>query len=302
MDKQNEDPSHTPAAGAAGRRAAWWLILLSILNLLGTRFSRPPYPKDLAPAPDTPTSTPSPTPSPTPTSTPSPTPSPTFTATPSPTPSPTSEPGEILYDFHFENQPSQDNPKSTLDGYWHSSGNWVPIMINNETWYLDAPQHAYGSAVFYAPGIMASTAEWRGISLESFLGGVALMSPADIGKTIWMKLPGGEWEGPYIVVDCARRGDMFPAIYYQHEIVEVDFDTAVRWGIAEYGGKGNGKYNRGRWTAIEWRIRDVEVWVGDEKPQDPGEPVFYPDWWIVRAEPAHWNEARPVWKLGFDLD
>jgi len=56
------------------------------------------------------------------------------------------------------------------------------------------------------------------------------MSPADIGHDVWIKF-NGRWEGPFLVVDCARRGDMWPVIMYRGEAVEVGYRTAIEWGL-----------------------------------------------------------------------
>ena len=77
---------------------------------------------------------------------------------------------------------------------------------------------------------MEATAEYRGLSLEGFLDGVALMSPTDIGKTAWIRGPNG-WEGPFLVVDCAQRDDIWPIVRYRREVVEVGWETKERWGL-----------------------------------------------------------------------
>jgi len=184
--------------------------------------------------------------------------------------------------------PRYENPQWTIDGYWHGSGVWVPGMINNETYLISAPQYAYGAVVYYAPYIMEATAAYRGYSLKDYQDGIALMSPSDLGKTVWLRRPGGDWEGPFLVVDCARRHDMFPAVYYRREIAELGFETAVAWGLAKYGGKGN----NGRWTALSWILDNVEVWVGDEPPDNPGRPIDYVNWWLWQIEWATKIEER----------
>jgi len=146
-------------------------------------------------------------------------------------------------------EPITEDTRDIFDGYHNQEGRWIPGYINNETWYTAAPQHTSGRAVFYGPGVMKATAEWRGMSLRGYLGGVAMMSPSDIGEVVWIKRI--RWEGPYLVVDCARRGDMFGATVHRKEVVEVDFLTAKRWGMVT-GGVGT-------WEAINWWV-DVEVY------------------------------------------
>jgi len=131
--------------------------------------------------------------------------------------------------------PEYDSPDCDdnwpINGYWwHDHEVWVPGYISIETWFAPAPDHFGGRVVYYAQGIMEATARWRGLSLDGYVDGVALMSPADIGHKVWIKFD-GLWEGPFLVVDCARRGDMYPVIMHREEAVEVGWETAQRWNL-----------------------------------------------------------------------
>lgn len=155
-------------------------------------------------------------------------------------------------------------------------GYCVPGRISSETWWTPAPQHGYGKAVWYAPYLMNATAEWRGMSLEGFEGGVAMMSPADIGQVVWLKRPGstlegGAWEGPFLVVDVSASMHMWTTITQIGEIVEVDFQTAQRWGMVE--GNVNG------YSINEYMIRDVEVYKGLHPPFEESVAVDYVEWY-----------------------
>jgi hypothetical protein len=165
---------------------------------------------------------------------------------------------------------ADNNP---FNGYWWNRG-WVPFYPSIESWFLPAPVWAEGGAVFYEPGPMVATAKLRGFDLSGYKGGVALMSPADIGQTVWLKPADRPWEGPYLVVDSASRGDIFPIIKYRKEIVEVDWHTAIDWGMVHAGGK-----------VIHWRLDNVQV---SKIPPDQlqGCPVDYPSWWLDRAQPS----------------
>lgn len=148
----------------------------------------------------------------------------------------------------------------------------VPGYISSETWWQPAPEHIVGKAVWYAPYLMERTAEFREMSLDGFVGGVAMMSPADMGKVVWLLRPEvNEWEGPFLVVDTSARQNMWVTITRLGEVVEVDFETALRWGMVS-GDKAN--YN-----IEEWMIRDVEVWKGLHPPWEKSEPVVYKDWY-----------------------
>ena len=198
----------------------------------------------------------------------------------------------------------QTDDSDPYNGYWWY-GDWVPGLISFESWFTPAPYFSYGNAVFYAPNVMEGTARHRGFSLDGYLDGVAMLSPADIGRTVWLRRPGHEWEGPYLVVDCARRGDMYGTIVHRDEVVEVGFRTALRWGmVRETAGGG--------WRTNYWREENVEVLTVATLPDwatDSGLPkprrIYYPRWWeqrIVfasfRTEPVHFplNKGLGTWR------
>lgn len=214
------------------------------------------------------TATPTLEPTATRTLSPTPTATPTFTSTPTstPTPTPTAIPTFAMsYQTNYDNNP--------LNGYFQPDRGWIPGLITVESWSIPHPQYSYGAAVWYAPNVMEGTARARQMSLDGYLDGVSLMSPSDLGQTVWLRQPGGEWEGPYLVVDCAQINHHFAATYYNQETVELGWKTALRWGMVGPGRKVN-----------QWVMEGVEVWKGiDPPPSDPGQPVFYPDWWLAQV-------------------
>lgn len=163
----------------------------------------------------------------------------------------------------------------------------VPGMISNETWYTPAPDHIIGKAVWYAPYVMEATAEWRGMELDGFLGGVSLFSPEDIGEIAWLKRPNMEWEGPFLVVDASQRNHMYTTIIYVNEVVEVDFDTAERWGMVMWLDVNTNSYQ-----INDWMIRDVEVYKGLQPPVD-SIPTNYSDWFLNMV--TFNNEENHLW-------
>lgn len=142
-----------------------------------------------------------------------------------------------------------------------------------------------GKATYYAPGAMKATARWRELDLEGYAGGVSLMSPADIGHKVWLKRPGHDWEGPFLVVDCARRGDMYGVIVSRGEVIEVDFQTAQRWGLVKWGGSSQPGGYVSWWKAKEWLVRDVQVSKIDPSLLSD-EPEIYRDWFLEQIEYA----------------
>lgn len=149
-----------------------------------------------------------------------------------------------------------------LNGYYDHQGRYVPGYVSNRTWFMAYPPNSYGRAVFYGPGVMEATAHWRELSLHGYLDGVALMSCRHIGETVWLKRVGNGWEGPFLVADCPRRGDQYSAVVYTDEVVEVGWQTAVRWRMARWVG-GAQKYRVRNW------YEEVHVWLGDSPPDHP---------------------------------
>jgi hypothetical protein len=178
--------------------------------------------------------------------------------------------------------------KNVWNGYWWQDTVWIESYPSIGSWFTPAPVLSKGNVVFYGPGIMEANADIRNLSLEGYIDGIALMSPADIGLPVWLKRPGHEWEGPYLVVDCAGRSDMPAIVKYRREIAEVSWDTAVRWGMV----KGN--------RVLHWRIEDVEVSKIDPRYLKDETVIDYPEWLlnqINRADPFDPYQWRtPVYR------
>jgi len=174
-----------------------------------------------------------------------------------------------------------------FNGYFWKSWFWVPGYISNSTWFIPAPIVSRGNATFYGPEVMEATAEYRGFDLDGYVDGITLMSPADIGAEVWLKAPSREWEGPFLVVDCARRGDIWPVINFYGGVIELGFKTAERWGMVE---------QHSRWTAIRWKERGVLVSKVPPSFVDRYEIIDYSQWWISSAEFTHRWESRPLYR------
>ena len=179
------------------------------------------------------------------------------------------------------------NDGNPFNGYWWLKRYWVPGYISNKTWFVPAPTVSRGNATFYAPGVMEATAEYRGFDLSGYVDGVTLMSPADIGAEVWLKLPFGDWEGPFLVVDCARRGDIWPVINVYGNVIEVGFKTAERWGMV---------VQHNRWKALRWKEYDVLV-SKVPPPLNESYPIIdYVNWWLDQAEFIYVREPRPIYR------
>jgi hypothetical protein len=139
------------------------------------------------------------------------------------------------------------------------------VLITLLQWMTPAPVYSTGGAVWYAPMVMEANCEYRGYDMEGFLDGVALMSPADLGKTVWINGPMG-WEGPFKSCDVGTRGQVWEMVLRRGELLELGWTTASRWGMGPFDGG--------------WK-RQVEVFIGPTKPGawvDWMTPVDYTSW------------------------
>jgi len=199
--------------------------------------------------------------------------------------------------MQFTSPETAETGANSCDGFWWNADKsvCVPGLPTIKTWYTPAPPYSQGSAVWYAPRVMEATAEVRQLSLDGFVDGVSLMSPSDIGRTVWLRRPDHGWEGPFLVVDCARRGDIWPVIMSRGEVVEVGFQTAAKWGMVNATKWDHSYYDR-PFTVKKWKIEGVEVLKMDAIPPWIGEytPLDYVEWWGDRATFSSRYETYPV--------
>ena len=111
------------------------------------------------------------------------------------------------------------------------------------------------------------------------------MSPADIGTQVWLKRPGYSWEGPFLVVDCAAHGDIYPIIKYRKEIVEVGWKTAQRWQMVFSNG-----------DVKDWTVEGVEM--SKVPPSDlRGTAINYVRWWLANVKFGDESDLyTPYWR------
>jgi hypothetical protein len=115
------------------------------------------------------------------------------------------------------------------DGYFWHGKYWIPGVMSYKTLRLSMPDLTIGIAVSYAPGVMEEVARNTGRLYDGYAGAVALELCADVEDSVWLRRPGHDWEGPFLVIDCARPEDLYGNIVYDGIVVEVDYNTAVRW-------------------------------------------------------------------------
>lgn len=101
---------------------------------------------------------------------------------------------------------------------------------------------AIGIASQYSPGVMERVVTYRQArdqlpqNVSRYAGFVAVPDCADIGKELWVRPSGGDWE-LMLVADCASKTDSrwqdglsgYRWMVLNRVLVEVDFETAKRW-------------------------------------------------------------------------
>lgn len=91
-----------------------------------------------------------------------------------------------------------------------------------------------GLATYYAPKMMQTVADNRGMDLTHYAGGVALNRAGDLGRTVWLE-HAGEISGPYLVVDCSRRGEHFDDRESRGYVLEISYCLAREWRMVGIG-------------------------------------------------------------------
>lgn len=187
-----------------------------------------------------------------------------------------------------------DTPGWTYDGYcWHGAP--IPGLPDYTTQFLEYPPLTIGKAVFYSPYVMEATARYRGLDLAGYVGGVATMTCGNLGKPAWLRRPGLIWEGPFLVVDCARRNDLYGITMYYEEAIEVDFKTALRWDMIE-----TYDYSSGDYEVKNWMIRNVLVSIIPPNDLFLYKPIIPLNDWLLShiqyssGRAQDWKEYRSI--------
>ena len=151
---------------------------------------------------------------------------------------------------------------------------WIDGLVNHHTYYTPSPTYFHTRAIWMSPGVMTASAQYNGVDLSDVAGGVALMSPSDVGKTVFVRVPGGEWL-------TVRVGDTVQRIHMEFHIeivdsgIELDYELAQRTGVLthvnQYGGVG---------------MYGFEVCTASSPAHCTGQPVDYETWFtsMVRYE------------------
>jgi len=105
-------------------------------------------------------------------------------------------------------------------------------------WYVATPLPARGEVTFYAPDVMERVyhrrlelAQVPYCDKPTCVGYIATLRPGDLGRKVWLAVPGKPVEGPFLVVDFASKSD-FVRLGQRGLIAEVDNQTARRWRMS----------------------------------------------------------------------
>lgn len=90
-----------------------------------------------------------------------------------------------------------------------------------------------GTATYYAPELMETVAENRGMDLSGYAGGAALNDPRHLGDVVWLDW-GDEVQGPFLVVDCGQEKHI-PERERLGRVVEVSAEVAMDRGFYGVG-------------------------------------------------------------------
>lgn len=86
----------------------------------------------------------------------------------------------------------------------------LPLLLSLTTWMTPSPVHAKGLIVNYGnQHTVEVNAQYHGYDLSPYkmrCAGSAI-SPADLGKTFYVKLPNGDWYGACLFIDVGARHD-----------------------------------------------------------------------------------------------
>jgi len=151
------------------------------------------------------------------------------------------------------------------------------LVVSIQTWMTPVPAHSSGWLVYYGPRyLVKANAEYRGYDLSPYWKecGVAVMSPADLGKTVWFRRhPGQRWVGPCLAVDVSKRSEFYWNVLEQGKVAEVS--TEVRKALGFEKGIKAEMYVGSCPPRISEPRRYLPSVTLDKPPMGPN-PLFWP--------------------------
>lgn len=139
----------------------------------------------------------------------------------------------------------------------------TPGLLTKDSLNARFPRDFYGALSSYAPGIMEIMESRARVARGH---GVALTTCGMMGYTVWLRLPGENWRGPFTVVDCSQQAGVF------YHIAAVGLAVEVGYTVGQ------------AWTPAAPR---VDVHVGGRPSAWDG--ICLADWWVQNA--LEWEDG-----------
>lgn len=102
----------------------------------------------------------------------------------------------------------------------------ITYVVTLAAWMTPMPTHTQGLIDLYGGvGLAEANAEYHGYSLDGYDCGLAVMSPADLGRTVWVRADRSPWIR-CLAVDVSARKDFYANVKIRQLIAEVDIRAA----------------------------------------------------------------------------
>ena len=139
----------------------------------------------------------------------------------------------------------------------------VPGILSQDTLNAQFPRSFYGVLSSYGQYAMEIMEDRAGVRRGH---GVALTTCGQMGFTVWLRIPGEAWRGPFRVVDCGAPAHLFHQVVIDGLVAEISWTAAQTWvpaatrvdvQIGSYPGNGwDGVYLASWWVANALRWED----------------------------------------------
>ena len=189
---------------------------------------------------------------------------------------------------------------------WQPIYYWNPGVPTYEMQFLEMPDVVIGQA--WGGSNMKGCARDKAVSIRG-RDMVAVPFCSEIGHEVWIKRPyietikgTGEWEGPFVVVDCAGHLDLYNIVVHRQEVVEIDIPTAARWTmIKDLPNCTDWECGMVKWDMRKWPEDVILSKIDPALLPEDYEPVRLADWFANRAEffrtQEEWDNAyKPLFK------
>ena len=137
----------------------------------------------------------------------------------------------------------------------------VPGLLSQNSLNAQFPRDFYGVMSSYGPYAMDLMEDRAGVRRGR---GVALTTCGMMGYTVWLRIPGENWRGPFTVVDCGAPAHTFYQIAEQGLAVEIGYLAAQDWvPAAPRVDVRIGSYPPANWQGVylrNWWVRNALEW------------------------------------------